>query len=207
MLNDLKVLGTHPLERKDQHRPSQAQWKRKVSSACTLSALLSYPSPPMSSPPSPPNPASNIPRATSHRPASQFTSSADSSTPFSTEASHSTAAVSAQPSSHGQTASDAPPSHYFNPPFAPQTLVTSPLPSFEFASQPAPATGVAQLRLPPLPAETTSAGRSGRKLKAHVASACVNCKRAHLSCDIQRPCTRCISSGKQVCDSSNSAAA
>lgn len=40
--------------------------------------------------------------------------------------------------------------------------------------------------------------RSGRKLKAHVASACVNCKRAHLSCDIQRPCARCVASGKQA---------
>lgn len=40
--------------------------------------------------------------------------------------------------------------------------------------------------------------RSGRRPKAHVASACVNCKRAHLSCDVQRPCTRCIASGKQV---------
>lgn len=38
----------------------------------------------------------------------------------------------------------------------------------------------------------------GRKSKAHVASACVNCKRAHLSCDIQRPCLRCVASGKQV---------
>jgi hypothetical protein len=31
-----------------------------------------------------------------------------------------------------------------------------------------------------------------------VASACVNCKRAHLSCDVQRPCARCVASGKQV---------
>lgn len=41
--------------------------------------------------------------------------------------------------------------------------------------------------------------RGGRKAKAHVASACINCKRAHLSCDISRPCARCIASGKQVC--------
>ena len=44
----------------------------------------------------------------------------------------------------------------------------------------------------------TSSTRTGRKSKAHVASACVNCKRAHLSCDIQRPCARCVASGKQV---------
>lgn len=41
--------------------------------------------------------------------------------------------------------------------------------------------------------------RVGRKVKAHVASACMNCKRAHLSCDTQRPCTRCVASGKHVC--------
>jgi len=37
-----------------------------------------------------------------------------------------------------------------------------------------------------------------RRTKAHVASACVNCKKAHLSCDVQRPCGRCVASGKQV---------
>ena len=40
--------------------------------------------------------------------------------------------------------------------------------------------------------------RSGRKSRGHVASACINCKKAHLSCDIQRPCARCVASGKQV---------
>lgn len=44
----------------------------------------------------------------------------------------------------------------------------------------------------------TTNPRTGRKAKAHVASACTNCKRAHLSCDSQRPCTRCVTSGKQV---------
>jgi hypothetical protein len=40
--------------------------------------------------------------------------------------------------------------------------------------------------------------KPARRTKAHVASACVNCKKAHLSCDVQRPCGRCIASGKQV---------
>ena len=40
--------------------------------------------------------------------------------------------------------------------------------------------------------------RPARRAKAHVASACVNCKRAHLSCDVQRPCSRCIAGGKEV---------
>jgi hypothetical protein len=40
--------------------------------------------------------------------------------------------------------------------------------------------------------------KPARRTKAHVASACVNCKKAHLSCDVQRPCGRCSSTGKQV---------
>ena len=40
--------------------------------------------------------------------------------------------------------------------------------------------------------------RPTRRTKAHVASACINCKRAHLSCDVQRPCARCVASGKEV---------
>ena len=37
-----------------------------------------------------------------------------------------------------------------------------------------------------------------RKTKAHVASACVNCKKKHLRCDSARPCRRCAQSGKEV---------
>ncbi|GAO50978.1 hypothetical protein G7K_5093-t1 [Saitoella complicata NRRL Y-17804] len=32
--------------------------------------------------------------------------------------------------------------------------------------------------------------------KSHVVSACVNCKKAHLACDVNRPCKRCVSLGK-----------
>merc|ERR1711881_295174 len=42
------------------------------------------------------------------------------------------------------------------------------------------------------------AQRTTRRTKAHVAKACQNCKKAHLSCDEQRPCTRCVASGKQA---------
>ncbi|KAH8656764.1 hypothetical protein BGZ61DRAFT_486536 [Ilyonectria robusta] len=38
--------------------------------------------------------------------------------------------------------------------------------------------------------------KSQRKTKGHVASACVPCKRTHLRCDAQRPCSRCITNGK-----------
>ncbi|KAJ2554336.1 hypothetical protein EV175_002624 [Coemansia sp. RSA 1933] len=40
--------------------------------------------------------------------------------------------------------------------------------------------------------------RGGRGAKPHVPSACTNCKKAHLACDLQRPCRRCANSGK--CD-------
>ena len=41
--------------------------------------------------------------------------------------------------------------------------------------------------------------RTARKTKAHVASACINCKKKHLRCDNARPCRRCVQSGKEVC--------
>ncbi|CAG8540377.1 9931_t:CDS:2 [Paraglomus occultum] len=35
-----------------------------------------------------------------------------------------------------------------------------------------------------------------RTSKTHVPSACINCKRAHLACDVSRPCKRCIALGR-----------
>lgn len=55
--------------------------------------------------------------------------------------------------------------------------------------------------LPPRQAPQVSP-RATRKVKAHVASACGNCKRKHLRCDDTRPCRRCVQSGKEVCRSS-----
>ena len=37
-----------------------------------------------------------------------------------------------------------------------------------------------------------------RRAKAHVPSACVNCKRKHLACETKRPCNRCVQTGKEV---------
>ena len=37
-----------------------------------------------------------------------------------------------------------------------------------------------------------------RRAKAHVPSACVNCKKKHLACETKRPCNRCVQTGKQV---------
>ncbi|KAF2094907.1 hypothetical protein NA57DRAFT_80076 [Rhizodiscina lignyota] len=48
------------------------------------------------------------------------------------------------------------------------------------------------------PAQAALRGaRSSRRGKTHVQKACINCKKAHLSCDAQRPCARCVASGKQ----------
>lgn len=51
---------------------------------------------------------------------------------------------------------------------------------------------------PPLSGRPQISPRATRKTKAHVASACVNCKRKHLRCDETRPCRRCVQSGKEV---------
>ena len=37
-----------------------------------------------------------------------------------------------------------------------------------------------------------------RRAKAHVPSACVNCKKKHLACETRRPCNRCVLNGKEV---------
>lgn len=55
-----------------------------------------------------------------------------------------------------------------------------------------------QYPAPPLPGRPQISPRATRKTKAHVASACVNCKRKHLRCDETRPCRRCVQSGKEV---------
>jgi len=48
------------------------------------------------------------------------------------------------------------------------------------------------------PTGRSLAQKSTRRTKAHVASACVNCKKKHLGCDPARPCRRCVLAGKAV---------
>ena len=43
-----------------------------------------------------------------------------------------------------------------------------------------------------------STTRQRRKPKTQVQSACWKCKKDHLSCDVNRPCHRCVASGQQV---------
>ena len=56
-------------------------------------------------------------------------------------------------------------------------------------------------------AQHLTAGAPGiaRRAKAHVPSACVNCKRKHLACETKRPCNRCVQTGKEVSISPNPA--
>ncbi|KAJ5506936.1 hypothetical protein N7453_005893 [Penicillium expansum] len=70
-----------------------------------------------------------------------------------------------------------------------------------YAGSPLPgAQGAPSCPLPTLdPTHTTGrslAQKSTRRTKAHVASACVNCKKKHLGCDPARPCRRCVLAGK-----------
>ena len=48
--------------------------------------------------------------------------------------------------------------------------------------------------------QSFTAGAPGvaRRQKAHVPSACVNCKRKHLACETKRPCNRCVQTGKEA---------
>lgn len=72
-----------------------------------------------------------------------------------------------------------------------------------YATSPRPLAGTAY-PLPPfetsVPGPTTPSltQKSTRRTKAHVASACVNCKKKHLGCDPARPCRRCVLAGKAV---------
>ncbi|PHH87254.1 hypothetical protein CDD83_9120 [Cordyceps sp. RAO-2017] len=101
-------------------------------------------------------------------------------------------------------------SHAFPPPEEPMPLAPlfTPPPPPRRASQPAyrrPHTVAASEAPYPMTTSRTPASenqsysppKSQRKTKGHVASACVPCKRAHLRCDAQRPCSRCLSNGKE----------
>lgn len=50
----------------------------------------------------------------------------------------------------------------------------------------------------PPPDITRVPKHNARRGKGHVAKACLNCKKAHLSCDNSRPCGRCVNGNKAV---------
>lgn len=178
-----RVCSSGPLKRKlGQSIPSSRQER------------VTYPSPPMSTPPSPTRPS---PRPAFDLPTEQQAVLPGSSFPPSTRAQISGPVTSAEsqlalPSFLDRSAETGTTfiATTFGTPSSIGQAATLPGRQNVFSIGQTTSTG-ATLTSPTQP-------RSGRKTKAHVASACMNCKRAHLSCDTQRPCTRCVTSGKQV---------
>lgn len=178
--------------------PRANSLKRKLAPSPNLASFgdltrpLAYPSPPMSSPPSPPR---TLPLELTSGPGQLPTTSTTTHGPI---ASFVPALATSLPS----TQAGLPPQYagqaFANVPYTSTPPITSAaqLASFQ---QPTGPQGVSLV--PSLPVSSSVAEpsvRGGRRSKTHVASACINCKRAHLSCDVQRPCGRCVASGKQV---------
>ena len=150
-------------------------------------ATKGYPSPPMSSPPSPTRRPSDLTLPPTHSEQFQPTSTIPPLT--SATPAYSTQQTTAPATTSGLAKPDVPAYH-------PSASFATGLGSATFGSAASPyvSTSYAQ----PAVAHQRTRSHDARKAKTHVASACINCKRAHLSCDVQRPCTRCVASGKQV---------
>ncbi|CAI0643097.1 unnamed protein product [Colletotrichum noveboracense] len=100
-----------------------------------------------------------------------------------------------------------PDDHLRNPPsgyahMASQALQQRPPPYMQMPGPPPPPSQhqhypAPMPQQPPQENAPYTSPKTQRKTKGHVASACVPCKRAHLRCDAQRPCSRCTSNGKE----------
>jgi hypothetical protein len=150
-----------------------------------------YPSPPMSTPPSPPGPALELSSSTSSETITSVVSTSVTGAPL-----------------------PGLPATLPEMQFAPHHpwVQTPYLPPFQFqvhgpSTTPVSVPGIFQAGGVVTTSPNVTMGSSvsestmvwsGRKSRGHVASACINCKKAHLSCDIERPCARCVASGKQV---------
>ena len=190
-----KALGPFflfPQRRNDWLLP-QRTLKRKLgpSRSPAIQVELCYPSPPMSRPPSPP---SEIPFSTSSESAPRVSASA-----------RTTASLFPSLPAPAPPNIPLPPPAYPGPVSYPATFSTQSAgppgaarPSFGILQSGAYGTSAPPAIKTEHGVARPSSPRTGRKSKAHVASACANCKRAHLSCDVNRPCARCVASGKQV---------
>ncbi len=184
--HDLPSLLTVPVST-DKSLPDLSL-KRKFSSllASRRSRQFSYPSPPMSRQPSPSQAGQQLPRNASsdvHDTGRVSRTSAANIGP----APISTGPPLLEPPQSAATSVREPYAGASLPePFVYQTVPSEP----SIAALP---TAAIALTLTAQPSQ-----RGGRRPKAHVASACVNCKRAHLSCDAKRPCERFVVTGKQV---------
>ncbi|KAI1327510.1 hypothetical protein F5Y16DRAFT_192065 [Xylariaceae sp. FL0255] len=103
------------------------------------------------------------------------------------------------PSYRRQEETHGPPISY--PPPSPGPMVPQPQPQYPLPPAAGPSLGPSPYPMPlsqPAPINPPfTSPKSQRKTKGHVAAACVPCKKAHLRCDAQRPCSRCLSSGKE----------
>ncbi|KAM0717367.1 hypothetical protein Q7P37_007219 [Cladosporium fusiforme] len=151
---------------------------------CAPGAASGYPSPPMSSPPSPTRRPSDLtlPSTRSQQPVPASTVPPTiSTTTYPSEETRAPTST-AGPANLSATTYQPPTSFTAGPFLEPLGSVLG-FPSTSYA--------------PPTSTAGRTGAQEGKKGKTHVASACVNCKRAHLSCDVQRPCARCVASGKQ----------
>lgn len=171
---------------------------------------LSYPSPPMSSPPSPKRkPIDTVPTTTSSLSNLNLTSTTVDTNPTSSIIHlppYTSGSPAETPLSSLPLISPLEPSATSvirPPPSLPRSSFSSnedqiPLYRIESASSASGAVDIqAAIGLNTATA-SSGAGRGGRRSKTHVANACNNCKRAHLSCDVERPCNRCVQTGKGV---------
>lgn len=173
--------------------PSPATIDRDSTPPCCLTSIgISYPSPPMSRPPSPGQEETrDLSRTSATVEAASITAlSAPATSAITSGATHTEAFPAYNPQIFIQPSFTASPASTYRAQ-QPQLLVSTQQSTYTRVPQ----TGAVGFAVQP---EASSSARPLRKVKAHVASACINCKRAHLSCDVQRPCRRCVDSGREV---------
>ena len=167
---------------------SQVKHRGQLGRAPSWQVGLSYPSPPMSGPPSP-----------ERRPSDTSTSneSLQDVTMLSVAGVRAPSTIEEELPSAAQGTPDRPAT---GTTAASESTMSPRLPTTRPPSQLDPRPGAENVPPGSLADESAISigGRGGRRSKAHVANACGNCKRAHLSCDVQRPCNRCVATGKTV---------
>ncbi|KAI1103111.1 hypothetical protein F4804DRAFT_244238 [Jackrogersella minutella] len=193
-------------------------WPR-AETDCALSGTRAYPSPPMSGSPPPPLPPKPNPEVGDRGQGGYQSVGHDAYRPSSTVPGGEYRAAPPQPpllppttsaprsfasegpermpySYHRQDETMGRPMSYPQPP-GPMV----PQPQYPLPPVVGPSLGPSPYSMPSNPQSAENppyaSPKSQRKTKGHVASACVPCKRAHLRCDAQRPCSRCLSNGKE----------
>lgn len=190
----------------DSERASDLQTRQLPGRTLSWQLTRSYPSPPMSSPPSPRRKLSDVPSTTAAifdptTSASYYTGVTVGLSPV---LAVTTTSTSVLPQPWINTSDPiAPPATFFSHTSSSSIESQAPLTRIESTSSATAVIDVQAIAGPSTATLPPSAGRGGgRRSKTHVANACNNCKRAHLSCDVDRPCNRCVQTGKGVCQPS-----